>query len=92
MKWSGASGPDNVFFRNEMTKQTTKDGPYQPYYADRTRIYRFGWDGSGYRPLSQSGTPITDWAGNEQKDFTGGQGVDASGTFDGPSIFLKAVP
>lgn len=92
VKWSGASGPDNVFFRNEMTKQTTKDGPYQPYYADRTRIYRFGWDGTGYRPLSQSGTPITDWAGNEQKNFTGGQGVDASGTFDGPSIFLKSVP
>ncbi|NUU22508.1 MAG: hypothetical protein HOV68_13480 [Streptomycetaceae bacterium] len=92
VKWSGASGPDNVFYRNEMSKQTAKDGPYQPYYADQTRIYRFGWDGKEYRPLSAGGKPIADWAGNEQKDYTAGQGVDASGTFAGPSIFLKTVP
>ncbi|MEU8138249.1 hypothetical protein [Streptodolium elevatio] len=92
VKWSGASGPDNVFFHNEMSKQAAEDGPYQPYYADPKRIYRFGWDGTAYRPLSVDGTPIADWAGNETKDFTNGQGVDASKTFDGPSIFLKTVP
>lgn len=92
VKWSGASGPDNVFFHNQMTKQTTENGPYEPYYADPKRVYRFGWDGKQYQPLADNGTPIKDWAGNETRDYTNGQGVDASMTFDGASVFLKDVP
>ncbi|MDI2129626.1 hypothetical protein [Yinghuangia seranimata] len=91
VKWSGASGPDNVFFRNEMTKQTAKDGPYTPFYDKPGTVYRFGWDGKAYKPLSDAGKPIADWAGNETKDFTAGQGVDTTYAFDGPSIFLNRV-
>lgn len=92
VKWSGASGPDNVFHRNTMAKQTVKDGPYEPYYADPDRVYRFGWDGKGYLHLAAGGDPIDDWAGHEKDDFAGGGGVDASSTFAEPSIFLRAVP
>ncbi|WP_156960572.1 hypothetical protein [Amycolatopsis taiwanensis] len=89
VKWSGASGPQNVFFGNTMTKQLTPDGPYLPYYSDQHRIYQFGWNGSGYQHLSQNGDPIKDWAGNEEGDFTQGNGVDASLTDPGTSLFLK---
>jgi hypothetical protein len=43
----------------------------------------------GTGALDRDGGPR---AGNEQKEFGNGQGVDASRTFDEPSIFLKTVP
>ncbi|MGZ3146124.1 right-handed parallel beta-helix repeat-containing protein [Lentzea chajnantorensis] len=92
VKWSGASGPRNVFFNNAMTKQLSAGGGYEPFYADRRRVYQFGWNGSGYRHLDVNGTPITDWAKNEQRDYTGGHGVDATRTDAAKSLFLKNVP
>lgn len=89
VKWSGATGPQNVFFGNELSKQTSQGGDYKEYLPDRRRIYQFGWDGSAYKHLSKDGAPIADWAGNELTDFTGGNGVDASRTDPGPSLFLK---
>ncbi len=74
-----------------MTKQLTTGGPYNDFYADRQRIYVFGWDGSAYRHLDIGGTPIADWAHNEQRDYTGGHGVDATKTDAAPSLFLKSV-
>lgn len=94
VKWSGASGPQNVFFDNTMTKQLATGGPYLPYYPLTNTIYQFGVAGpSGgvYHPLDVGGTPIADWAMNEQNDYTGGHGVDASRTDTGQSLFLKTV-
>ncbi|MFD9896150.1 hypothetical protein ACFWY9_42950 [Amycolatopsis sp. NPDC059027] len=92
VKWSGATGPQNVFFGNTMTKQTAANGPFVPYYPDRNRVYQFGWDGAGYRHLAEGGTPIPDWASREQADYTGGNGVDATRTDPARSLFLKSVP
>ncbi len=51
VKWSGASGPRNVFFNNEMTKQLSTGGAFEPFYDDRQRVYQFGWNGSAYQHL-----------------------------------------
>ncbi|MFB9478724.1 GDSL-type esterase/lipase family protein [Streptomyces filamentosus] len=96
-KWSGSSGPQNVFFNNDLTKQTVKNGPYQPYqsYSTRGRVYQFGSvEGSpqSFKPLDY-GTgdpnPIPDWAGEENRDYTGGLGVDGSHRDGGDSLFVK---
>jgi hypothetical protein len=91
VKWSGATGPQNVVYANTMAKQTTEDGPYTPY-LDESTVYQFGWDGHAYRHLTRDGQPIADWAGNELTDFTGGNGIDTSVTAPGPSLFLVQVP
>ncbi len=91
VKWSGATGPRNVFFNNAMTKQLADNGPYNDFYADRHRVYAFGWDGTAYKHLDTGGTPIADWAKNEQRDYTGGHGVDATKTDAASSLFLKSV-
>jgi hypothetical protein len=91
VKWSGSSGPRNVFFSNAMNKQVTDAAAYTAYYPDRTRVYQFGWNGSGFQHLDSDGTPIADWAANEQRDYTGGHGVDATRTFGGPSLFLLSL-
>lgn len=90
VKWSGATGPQNVVFHNTMTKQTTEGGDPVPYYAQKNTVYQFGWDGSKYLALAKDGTPIDDWAGNETADFSG-NGVDTSMTDPGPSLFLKTI-
>ncbi|MGW6928936.1 right-handed parallel beta-helix repeat-containing protein [Lentzea sp. NPDC054927] len=92
VKWSGASGPRNVFFNNEMTKQLSTGGPYQPFYDDRQRVYQFGWNGTAYKHLDVGGTAIADWAKNEQRDYTGGHGVDVSKSDPAKSLFLKNIP
>ncbi|MGW2058633.1 DUF6531 domain-containing protein [Streptomyces sp. NPDC001840] len=95
VKWSGSSGPNNVFHNNHLRKQLGDDTqPYADYqrYSDRTKVYRFGVDGSGdFHHLDQGGTPIADWADNEEKDYTGGHGVDATMTNKNRSIFLKSI-
>lgn len=92
VKWSGATGPRNVVYANTMSKQTTAGGPYTPYYDNASTVYQFGWDGHAYHHLSVDGAPIADWAGHEQADFTGGDGVDTSVTAPGPSLFLTTLP
>jgi hypothetical protein len=91
VKWSGSSGPRNVFFNNTMSKQITAGAAYTPYYADHQRIYQFGWNGTSWKHLDSGGTAIPDWSGREQLDYTGGHGVDATRTDPGPSLFLKSV-
>ncbi|MEU7854554.1 hypothetical protein [Nonomuraea sp. NPDC049141] len=93
VKWSGASGPNNVLFNNVLKKQA--DGPaaaYEDYYPSPTTIYRFGWNGSGWQHLDVGGVTITDWAGNERRDYTGGHGVHATGTDTRSSLFLTVIP
>ncbi|MGW6708220.1 cellulose binding domain-containing protein [Streptomyces sp. NPDC054956] len=96
VKWSGSTGPRNVFFNNTMTKQRTSGAAYTPYYADHQRIYQFGWNGSAagggaWQHLDAGGVPIADWAGREQLDYAGGHGVDATRTDTGASLFLKSA-
>ena len=91
VKWSGSSGYRNVFFNNTMTKQVTDGAAYTPYYPNHNTIYDFGWDGKAYHHLDIGGKPITDWAHNEQADYTNGHGVDASKSDQGASLFLKTV-
>lgn len=101
-KWSGATGPQNVFYRNVLTKQADDGGPYEdyaPYYTaggdtDAT-VFQLGWSretplGSGWEPLSMGGEPITDWQGHETVDFSGGDntGVNAR-PFTEPSLYFE---
>ncbi|MEV4319727.1 hypothetical protein [Actinocrispum sp. NPDC049592] len=92
VKWSGSSGPDNVFFNNTMSKQLVQGGPYADYYADHKKIYQFGVDATGaFHHLDVGGTPIADWAHNEQQNYSGGHGVLDTRTDNGKSLFLKSV-
>ncbi|MFE6690917.1 endonuclease/exonuclease/phosphatase family protein [Streptomyces sp. NPDC057743] len=94
VKWSGSSGPQNVFFRNTLTKQTSPGGPfetYAPYGATGTgaqTVFQFGSDSSD--PSRFQHPPIQDWAHNELRDFSG-QGINTSRTDAGPSLFLKSL-
>ncbi|MFF0739667.1 GDSL-type esterase/lipase family protein [Streptomyces sp. NPDC004111] len=92
--WSGSTGPQNVFFRNHLTKQTTPGGPYEPYwpYADTSRVFQFGSSASdpgAFQHLTTGGGAIQDWADNENNDYSGGNGVDASRSDAGGSLFLR---
>lgn len=92
-KWSGSSGPQNVVYNNDLSKQTTQGGAYQSYYPDRQRLYQFGssaTDATKFQHLALNGTTILDWAGNETKDFTN-SGVNASRTDASGSLFLKGA-
>lgn len=87
VKWSGSSGPNNVFFNNALKKQLSYGAAYTDYYADHNRLYRFGWGASGWTHLAGGGAPIADWAHNELLDYTG-NGVDSSATSTNDSLFL----
>ncbi|ROO86856.1 RHS repeat-associated protein [Actinocorallia herbida] len=94
VKWSGSSGENNVFFNNHTLKQAGGNtSEFEPYYAERDRIYQFGTDadGEGFQHLERNGAPIADWAHNETYDYTGGEGVLANKTFAGRSLFLESV-
>jgi len=103
-KWSCATGPQNVFFMNEMTKQLASGGAFRdfsPYYAAGDagrshRIVQFGWDrattnGSHYQYLTDaSGAMLQDWGGNETADYSAAPrlGVNALRSDAAESLFL----
>ncbi|WP_438306886.1 hypothetical protein ACSHXN_44810 (plasmid) [Streptomyces sp. HUAS TT11] len=94
ISWSGSSGPQNVFFRNTLTKQTSKDGPYEPYatYIDPNRIFQFGSaeaNPATFQHLTIGSTPLFDWGGAENISFLGGHGVNGNRRDPAPSLFLK---
>ncbi|ALO13013.1 Glycosyltransferase [Streptomyces venezuelae] len=96
VKWSGATGPQNVFYGNDLSKQTTAGGAYQPYYPDRQRLYQLGSsaaDPSVYQHLTANGSAIADWAGRENLDYGKAphSGVHASRTDTSGSLFLKSA-
>jgi len=105
-KWSGATGPRNIFFNNIMKKQTTPGGPYvdyEPYYrsdgSSNGRVFIFGWDrqtknGSHWVHLEKNGEILSDWATNEQIDYSRDphRGVNAELEYKGSSLFLKDAP
>ncbi|MGW3074717.1 endonuclease/exonuclease/phosphatase family protein [Kitasatospora sp. NPDC001132] len=94
VKWSGSSGPQNVFYNNTMVKQATPGGPYEPYAPYGTQsgtAFQFGsanGSPSRFQPLSQGGQAIPDWTGRETLDFTG-QGVVPTDVGKRPSLFLR---
>ncbi|PPQ63552.1 hypothetical protein CVT24_004782 [Panaeolus cyanescens] len=106
-KWAGASGPQNVFFRNYMAKAFTPNGTleeYFPYSASNrstaNKIWQFGWDritklGSHYQHLSLDGgvTLLRNWSGNERQTYDKGAGVGVNGQrSDGQmSLFFRDV-
>ncbi|QRV76228.1 chitinase [Ceratobasidium sp. AG-Ba] len=105
-KWSGASGPQNVFYRNYMIKQEIDGGEYQeyrPYFAKdgslSSRVWQLGWDsqsttGIRYSHLSlENRVPITDWQGHEKVDYSSSPAYGANSFLEDPhtSLFLKDV-
>ncbi|WP_204028054.1 RICIN domain-containing protein [Sinosporangium siamense] len=100
-KWSGSSGPQNVFFNNTLIKQTTPGGQfttYTPYSMGSPGVqadtfFQFGSDNADprrFRPLSQGGQGIPDWTGRETLDYNG-HGVVARVDGRRPSLFLRDV-
>ncbi|WP_433411557.1 RICIN domain-containing protein [Microtetraspora malaysiensis] len=98
-KWSGSSGPQNVFYHNTLIKQATPGGPFEtftPYSlgspgVQADTIFQFGSDNADprrFRPLSQGGQAIPDWGGRETLDYIG-QGVVARVDGRRPSLFLR---
>ncbi|KAJ7290615.1 hypothetical protein C8J57DRAFT_1493324 [Mycena rebaudengoi] len=105
-KWSGATGPQNVFYRNYMLKAFTAGSDqveYQPYFARdgslSTFVWQFGWDrntplGSRYQHLSNDGSNLLfDWQGHEQDTFMTSPNVGVNGqlTDQYTSLFLRDV-
>ncbi|MEV0188806.1 endonuclease/exonuclease/phosphatase family protein [Kitasatospora purpeofusca] len=94
VKWSGSSGPQNVFYNNSMVKQTTPGGaylPYAPYGTQSGTAYQFGSANgapSRFQPLAQGGQAIPDWGGRETLDYAG-QGVVPTDVGKRPSLFLQ---
>ncbi|WP_411118275.1 RICIN domain-containing protein [Streptomyces sp. 058-1L] len=98
LKWSGSSGPQNVFHNNTLSKQLTPGGPYTDYLpygktgVGAQPLYQFGsapGDPSRFQHLTQGGSPIADWNGREKADFTAGAGVDSTHTAPLTSVFLR---
>ncbi|KAH7333771.1 hypothetical protein B0J17DRAFT_137113 [Rhizoctonia solani] len=105
-KWSGASGPRNVFYRNYMIKQQVDGGDYveyRPYFARdgslSSKIWQLGWDsqsptGTRYTHLSlENRALIKDWQGHELVDFSQSPAYGANSLLEDPhtSLFLKDV-
>ncbi|MFG2300284.1 RICIN domain-containing protein [Actinacidiphila glaucinigra] len=101
VKWSGSSGPQNVFANNTLIKQTAPGGPFEPYapYSSGSSgtqagtVYQFGSDNDAphrFRPLSQDGQPIPDWTGRETLDYKG-EGVVPLSVGKRPSLFLRQI-
>ncbi|MEU2549611.1 RICIN domain-containing protein [Streptomyces roseolus] len=100
LKWSGSSGPQNVFHGNTLTKQLSPGGPYVDFlpYAKTSDgaqpLYQFGsspTDPARFQHLTQGGSPIPDWNGRETTDYTSGAGVNTTHTAPTTSVFLKST-
>jgi hypothetical protein len=98
--WSGASGPQNVFFRNTMKKQLTENGPFvnfSPYGLNTATIFQFGWDrntvaGSGWEHLALNGVPIYSWTHQETQNYMAqpNKGINANCSYAGLSLSQSA--
>ena len=99
--WSGATGPQNVFFNNTLRKQLSAGGAYTdyaPYGTNANTVYQFGWDrntatGSEWVHLAINGTDIETWTHNETVNFLAGTnvGVNAECTFAGSSLIGASI-
>lgn len=93
-KWSGSSGPQNVFYNNTLIKQATEGGPFEPYTPYGTRAgtaFQFGSNSNNarqFQPLGQDGQAIADWTGRETLDYQG-KGVATLDVGNRHSLFLR---
>ncbi|MEU5710016.1 MULTISPECIES: endonuclease/exonuclease/phosphatase family protein [Streptomyces] len=93
VKWSGSSGPQNVFYNNTLIKQTSPGGPFEPYapYGTQTgTAFQFGSKSNAptqFEPLETDGQAIPDWTGRETLDYVG-HGVVPLAVGKRPSLFL----
>jgi hypothetical protein len=94
-RWSGSSGPRNVFYRNTLTKQLTQGGPFVdfgPYGTQPDRLFQFAWDtltaqGTQWRHLQENGANIPFWTGRETLDYTqNNRGINANCTATAASL------
>ncbi|MEV6978549.1 hypothetical protein [Kitasatospora sp. NPDC093806] len=96
VKWSGSSGPQNVFYNNTMVKQATPGGPFEPYapYGSQSgTAFQFGSANGApnrFQPLAQDGQAIPDWGGRETLDYAG-KGVVPLDAGKRPSLFLATT-
>ncbi|KAF9462502.1 hypothetical protein BDZ94DRAFT_1322510 [Collybia nuda] len=105
-KWSGASGPQNVFYRNYMIKQITDGADYSdytPYFARdgsrSSKVWQLGLDGSNsftgtrYVHLGTANGILKDWVFQEQTDWSLGPNTGGNSFINDPhtSLFLKDV-
>ncbi|TFK31285.1 hypothetical protein BDQ12DRAFT_729689 [Crucibulum laeve] len=102
-KWSGASGPQNVFFRNYMIKAFTAGSSQTDY---EPVLFQEGWfsleqnlaiwmgpeskAGSQYQHLSSSGGSdlLVDWEGHQQDKFMSNPGLGINGDMTDTQISL----
>lgn len=95
--WAGASGPQNIFFRNIMKKQLQPNGPYvtyEPYGTNNNTIYQFGWSrdtstGTKWEHLALNAIPLVTWTHQETKNYLAAPntGVNGNCTYAGTSLF-----
>ncbi|MGW6746200.1 hypothetical protein ACWGDX_36625 [Streptomyces sp. NPDC055025] len=92
VKWSGASGPQNVFFNNEMLKQIAPEqDKWVNYYPARRTIYQFGWGSGKWQHLTAGTSPIQDWQGSELRYYGASSGVGDSRSDDRESLLLERI-
>jgi hypothetical protein len=94
--WAGATGPQNVFFRNTLKKQLTAGAAlttYAPYGANNNTIYQFGWNrattaGSSWEHLALNAVPLITWTNQETKNYSvsPNTGVNANCSYAGTSL------
>ncbi|GHG92597.1 RICIN domain-containing protein [Comamonas sp. JC664] len=99
IKWSGSSGPQNVFRNNTLLKQVTPGGAFLPYAPYSTpegtpseTVFMFGSDPANprqFRHLSQAGAPIADWTSRETLAYVPSGGVATLQQPVFPSLFLR---
>ncbi len=98
--WSGATGPRNVFYNNDLSKQLTSGGSYTNYtpYHNSNTIYQFGWDsavtgGSQWEHLALNGTDIETWTHNETEAFysSPNAGINDDCTYSGSSLVGASI-
>ena len=71
VKWSGATGPQNVYFNNTMSKQRHAGGEFKHYYPGPARCSSSAGTARATTTW-RCGEPITDWAGRGGRRLPGG--------------------
>lgn len=88
--WSGPTGPNNVFVDNTLSKATSAGAAITTWGLFDTPgvSYAFAWDGTGFKHLNVSGTPISTWNQSYAEDVYAQiplSGVYATGSSGGSS-------
>ncbi len=61
--WSGPTGPNNAFVNNTLEKALSPSAAITRWglFDSPNTLYRFAWDGSGFKHLNTSGTIVPTW-------------------------------